>query len=95
MDEKRPWTCSEAGRKGGKAVVERYGREHYERMGKKGGTTTRDRHGEEHYAEIGSKGGTECAARNSVEYYQRIGKLGAAMVKELVAKGLQAEERER
>jgi len=46
-----------AGKKGGAAVKETYGPEHYSEIGKKSGTVTSARHGREHYVRIGTKGG--------------------------------------
>ncbi len=47
----------EAGSKGGRTVVERYGREHMCELGHKGGEQVYARHGEEHMARIGVRGG--------------------------------------
>ena len=40
--EKTAMTVAEAGRKGGRTTVARYGREHYEEIGKKGGSKVRE-----------------------------------------------------
>ncbi len=42
------------GKKGGTAVKEAYGPEHYSEIGKKGGIVTSERHGSEHYSRIGA-----------------------------------------
>ena len=52
---------SEAGRKGGKTTLKKYGTEFYQKIGqkggRKGGQTTKQRYGTEFYQEIGRKGG--------------------------------------
>lgn len=52
---KDPESLAEAGRKGGEAVVEKYGPEHMAEIGKKGGESISQ--DTEHMAEIGAKGG--------------------------------------
>ncbi len=51
-------TVSEAGKKGGDTVKEKYGVGYYSEIGKKGGRTTKKRHGPEFYSEIGQLGGS-------------------------------------
>lgn len=57
----RKLTRSEAGRKGGKTTLDRYGPEFYQKIGRKGGRkggqTTKKRYGTKFYQEIGRKGG--------------------------------------
>lgn len=50
-------TVSEAGKKGGNTVKERYGPRFYVEIGKKGGDTTKQKYGPEFYEKIGHKGG--------------------------------------
>lgn len=40
--DKKPTTCSEAGRKGGIITSSRYGQEHYKRIGRMGGLKTQE-----------------------------------------------------
>lgn len=44
------------GRKGGAAVYEKYGSEHYRRLGSKGGKALYDKRGAAHFSQIGAKG---------------------------------------
>jgi len=57
----RKLTRSEAGRKGGKTTLKKYGTEFYQQIGqkggRKGGQTTKERYGTKFYQEIGRKGG--------------------------------------
>jgi uncharacterized protein len=57
----RKLTSSEAGRKGGKTTLKKYGTEFYQKIGqkggRKGGQTTKERYGTTFYQEIGRKGG--------------------------------------
>lgn len=57
----RKMTRSEAGRKGGKSTLKKYGSEFYQKIGqkggRKGGQTTKERYGTKFYQEIGRKGG--------------------------------------
>ena len=48
---------SEAGRRGGEVVKERYGAEFYSEIGKRGGETVKQERGAEYYSTIGRKGG--------------------------------------
>ncbi|MGC8833045.1 MAG: hypothetical protein ACP5R4_03240 [Armatimonadota bacterium] len=58
-------TASEAGRKGGTTVKEKYGRDHFVAAGQRGGSATREKYGSEHYACIGRLGGMSKARRRS------------------------------
>jgi uncharacterized protein len=71
-------TVREAGRKGGSKVRDKYGKEFYQQIGQKGGTTTWETHGKEFYQKIGKMGGTK----------------GGARIRELIAKGKEAEANE-
>ena len=55
---------SEAGRRGGEVVKERYGAEFYSEIGKRGGETVKQERGPEYYSTIGRKGGE---ARTTLE----------------------------
>ena len=55
---------SEAGRRGGEVVKERYGAEFYSEIGKRGGETVKQERGAEYYSTIGRKGGE---ARTNLE----------------------------
>ncbi len=55
-------TVREAGRKGGEAVRDKYGSEHYAQIGKKGGQQVKKR-GKAYYSEIGKIGGSKTKAR--------------------------------
>jgi uncharacterized protein len=55
---------SEAGRRGGEVVKERYGSEFYSEIGKRGGETVKQERGAEYYSTIGRKGGE---ARTTLE----------------------------
>ena len=55
---------SEAGRRGGEVVKERYGAEFYSEIGKRGGETVKQERGAEYYSAIGRKGGE---ARTTLE----------------------------
>ena len=55
--KKGSMSVSEAGRKGGQTVRDKYGHSFYEEIGRKGGETVRDQRGHEFYEEIGHKGG--------------------------------------
>ena len=48
---------SEAGRRGGEVVKERYGSEFYSEIGRRGGETVKQERGAEYYSTIGRKGG--------------------------------------
>src|SRR5215469_10412539 len=73
-----PMTTSEAGRKGGTTVRDRYGEDYYRRIGKKGGRANMTKYGPDHFAAMGKKGGNTTKERQSPDFYSRIGKLGGA-----------------
>lgn len=60
-------SVADAGRKGGKSVNERYGKEFYSEIGKKGAASLRNTLGEQNYndhlKEIASKGGQASRGR--------------------------------
>jgi hypothetical protein len=67
---------SEAGRRGGEVVKERYGTEFYREIGEKGGGTVKERYGAEFYSEIGKRGGDTVKHERGAGYYSAIGRKG-------------------
>lgn len=67
---------SEAGRRGGEVVKERYGSDFYREIGEKGGGTVKERYGTEFYSQIGRRGGEKMKQERGAEYYSAIGKKG-------------------
>lgn len=67
---------SEAGRRGGEVVKERYGAEFYREIGEKGGGAVKERYGAEFYSEIGKRGGETVKQERGPEYYSTIGRKG-------------------
>src|SRR5918992_3309212 len=67
---------SEAGRRGGEVVKERYGAEFYREIGEKGGGAVKERYGPEFYSEIGKRGGETVKQERGAEYYSTIGRKG-------------------
>jgi len=67
---------SEAGRRGGEVVKERYGPEFYREIGEKGGGAVKERYGPEFYSEIGKRGGETVKQERGAEYYSTIGRKG-------------------
>lgn len=57
-------TVSEAGRRGGNKVKERYGRGHYVSIGKKGGDSLLKERGREFFSDMGKKGGKSKAKKS-------------------------------
>jgi general stress protein YciG len=70
-----PSPDTDAAKRGGQAVRDKYGREFYRLIGKKGGMAVQRRHGKEHYARIGRLGGEQTKARYGAEHYARIARL--------------------
>jgi len=67
---------SQAGRRGGEVVKERYGTEFYREIGVKGGGAVKERYGPEFYSEIGKRGGEAVRQQKGAEYYSMIGRKG-------------------
>jgi general stress protein YciG len=67
---------SQAGRRGGEVVKERYGSEFYREIGEKGGGAVKERYGTEFYSEIGKRGGETVKQERGAEYYSTIGRKG-------------------
>jgi len=67
---------SEAGRRGGEVVKERYGSDFYREIGEKGGGAVKERYGTEFYSEIGKRGGETVKQERGAEYYSTIGRKG-------------------
>lgn len=84
-------TCREAGRRGGKAVKEKFGKEFYVEIGQRGGGTTLERHGESHFSRIGKLGGQTTAARHGREHYEKMQQKGTGRLKKLLELGRQKE----
>src|SRR6266568_1694331 len=55
--KKGSMSVSEAGRKGGQTVRDKYGHSFYEEIGRKGGETVKAERGRSFYEQIGKKGG--------------------------------------
>src|SRR5713101_7002767 len=55
--KKGSMSVSEAGRKGGQTVRDKYGHSFYEEIGRKGGETVKAERGTRFYEQIGKKGG--------------------------------------
>lgn len=70
-EEKKVWTCAEAGQRGGARAREVIGAAGYQALGKKGGTATRDRYGLEHYRAMGARGGLISGAQASDMWAKR------------------------
>ena len=81
---------AKAGRAGGAATREKYGREHLREMGKRGGAVT-SKLGSEHYQNMGKRGGAKILETRGREFFQAIGKKGAARRLELERLGREAE----
>lgn len=71
-----------AGRKGGRAIKERYGPSHFQEIGTKGGRTVKERYGSSHYSELGTKGGEALKEQMEPGYYAQIGKRGGNVTKQ-------------
>src|SRR5579871_4475255 len=77
-----PMTTSEAGRRGGTAVRDKYGEDYYRRIGKMGGTTLKERRGSDYYRDIAKKGGKANVAKYGPDHFAEMGKKGGNTTKE-------------
>ena len=80
-------SVSEAGRKCGQTVRDKYGHSFYEEIGRKGGETVKAERGHEFYEQIGKKGGESVRAARGPEFYSQIGHKGGQKVRELIEQG--------
>jgi uncharacterized protein len=71
-----PVAGTEAARRGGLALREKYGPAFFARIGTKGGERVRDQRGPAFYAQFGQLGGTSTRERHGLEFYTRIGRQG-------------------
>jgi general stress protein YciG len=71
-----PKPGTENAKRGGQAVVAKYGCEHFSQIGKKGGQTAKEQNGAAHYTKIGHQGGEATKARYGIEHFVRIGRMG-------------------
>jgi general stress protein YciG len=69
-------TTSEAGRKGGSAVRDKYGEDYYRRIGKLGGTALKDKRGSDYYRAIAKKGGRANVDKYGPDHFSQMGKKG-------------------
>src|SRR5712691_4038354 len=77
-----PMSTSEAGRKGGSAVREKYGEDHYRRIGTKGGTALKNKRGNEYYRTIARKGGQANVEKYGSDHFSEMGKKGGNTTRE-------------
>ena len=81
-DRPTPMSTTEAGRKGGSAVRDKYGEDYYRRIGKKGGSVLKEKRGTEYYRAIAKKGGNASMAKNGIDHFSEMGKKGGKTTKE-------------
>ena len=62
-------TTSDAGRKGGSVVRDKYGEDYYRTIGKKGGIKLKETRGAQYYRDIAHKGGTANMAKYGPEHF--------------------------
>lgn len=67
---------SQAGKRGGEIVRERYGSQFYREIGEKGGGAVKERYGNRFYSEIGRRGGEVVRQERGPEYFSSIGRKG-------------------
>ena len=88
--KKGSMSVSEAGRKGGQTVRDKYGHSFYEEIGRKGGETVKAERGRAFYEQIGKKGGEAVKAERGTPFYEEIGKKGGHRVRTLIEEGKKA-----
>lgn len=69
-------TVREAGRLGGEAVLEKYGRDFYATIGEKGGEARKEELGSEGYQQLGRKGGETVRDKYGPSFFAQIGGKG-------------------
>src|SRR5712692_647314 len=74
--KKGSMSVSEAGRKGGQTVRDKYGHSFYEEIGRKGGETVKAERGRAFYEYIVKKAATTVKAERGAAFYETIGKKG-------------------
>jgi uncharacterized protein len=77
-----PMSTSEAGRRGGSVVRDKYGEDYYRRIGKKGGTALKQKRGSEYYRDIARKGGQANVDKYGTSHFSEMGKKGGNTTKE-------------
>src|SRR5207237_109810 len=90
VKKKGAMSVSEAGRKGGQTVRDKYGHSFYEEIGRKGGETVKAERGAGFYEQIGKKGGDAVKAERGTPFYEEIGKKGGHKVRQLIEEGKKA-----
>src|SRR5712692_983952 len=90
VKKKGAMSVSEAGRKGGQTVRDKYGHSFYEEIGRKGGETVKAERGGSFYEQIGKKGGDAVKAERGAGFYEEIGKKGGHKVRQLIEEGKKA-----
>ena len=90
VKKKGAMSVSEAGRKGGQTVRDKYGHSFYEEIGRKGGETVKAERGRSFYEQIGKKGGDAVKAERGTPFYEEIGKKGGHKVRQLIEEGKKA-----
>src|SRR5713101_3330931 len=90
VKKKGAMSVSEAGRKGGQTVRDKYGHSFYEEIGRKGGETVKAERGRSFYEQIGKKGGDTVKAERGAGFYEEIGKKGGHKVRQLIEEGKKA-----
>lgn len=71
-----PRRGSAEARRGGDAVIAKYGRDFFVKIGSKGGMTVARTLGADFYAAIGKKGGSETSRKHGAAFYAEIGRKG-------------------
>src|SRR5258708_27975733 len=80
-DRPAPMSTTEAGRKGGSVVRDKYGEDYYRRIGKKGGTALKQKRGSEYYRAIARKGGQANVDKYGTSHFSEMAKKGGNSTK--------------